>query len=386
MFETWKPQTWGDLATLEYGKGLREYNSTEPVYPVFGTNGQIGWHSSPLWGKAGIVIGRKGAYRGVHYSSKPFFVIDTAFYLKPKTGFDLKWAYYQLKDFDINKIDSGSAIPSTSREAFYAIPVTLPPLATQRKIAAVLSTYDDLVENNTRRIQILEEMAQALYREWFVNFRFPGHETSGMVESEVGPIPEGWRVTPFSQAANFVNGFAFAPHHWKEDGLPIIKIAELKNGVTDKTPRNPGDDVPAKFHIINGDVLFSWSADLDAYIWGHGVGLLNQHLFKVEPTDGITKVFLYFSLKDRMGEFRNRSNGATMKHIKRSALDEVCFAAPAPELVRRFSDNVNPIVEQTLNLASRNNCLRQTRDLLLPKLISGEVDVADLDIAMGETN
>ena len=117
---------WGDIATLEYGKSLRDYAEADGPFRVFGTNGPIGWHTESLCDGPGVVIGRKGAYRGIHYSAKAFFVIDTAFYLKPKAPIDLKWAYYELLKCDINGMDSGSAIPSTSRADFYAIPVCLP--------------------------------------------------------------------------------------------------------------------------------------------------------------------------------------------------------------------------------------------------------------------
>src|ERR1039457_1938966 len=112
----WSPTKWGELATLEYGKAIRDYHDKTDGYPVFGTNGKIGFHDEALCPRPGIIVGRKGAYRGIHYSESAFFVIDTAFYLKPKTPFDLRWAYYQLRNFDINRLDSGSAIPSTRSE------------------------------------------------------------------------------------------------------------------------------------------------------------------------------------------------------------------------------------------------------------------------------
>lgn len=127
MVHEWRKCRWGDLVNLEYGKGLRGYEDSDGPYPVFGTNGPIGKHSVPLCNHPGVIIGRKGAYRGVHYSNRPFFVIDTAFYLEPKEDIDLKWAYYELLTNDINSMDSGSAIPSTSRDAFYSLPVTVPP-------------------------------------------------------------------------------------------------------------------------------------------------------------------------------------------------------------------------------------------------------------------
>ncbi len=139
--EGWKATRWGELATLEYGKSLRGYSGQAGEYPVYGTNGKIGHHSKPLCTHPGIIIGRKGAYRGVHFSSKPFFVIDTAFYLEPRTSVDLRWAYYELLRFDINNLDSGSAIPSTSRDDFYSVPVVPPPFKVQRAFRSLLGPF-----------------------------------------------------------------------------------------------------------------------------------------------------------------------------------------------------------------------------------------------------
>jgi type I restriction enzyme S subunit len=139
--EGWTRKRWGDIATLEYGKSIRDYRESGGKYRVFGTNGPIGFHDQPLCKGAGIVIGRKGAYRGVHYSPDPFFVIDTAFYLQPNVPLDLIWAYFELRQFDINSMDSGSAIPSTSRDDFYGIPVIMPPLAIQEAFGEIVGGW-----------------------------------------------------------------------------------------------------------------------------------------------------------------------------------------------------------------------------------------------------
>jgi len=158
----WRACRWGEIATLEYGKSLRTYGSVKGPFRVFGTNGPIGWHLEPLCDGPGIVIGRKGAYRGVHYSPEPFFVIDTAFYLKPKTNIDLKWAYYELLRLDINNMDSGSAIPSTSREDFYAIPVCLPSLEVLRTYGATLQPVYERKEANEQENGTLAVLRDAL--------------------------------------------------------------------------------------------------------------------------------------------------------------------------------------------------------------------------------
>ena len=166
----WQERRWGDLATLEYGRALRGYDTPEGMFRVFGTNGPIGWHDEALYAHPGVIVGRKGAYRGIHYSAEPFFVIDTAFYLKPKVEMDVRWAYYELLTQDINLMDSGSAIPSTSREEFYSLPVSVPPPSEQRAIAHVLGTLDDKIELNRRMNETLEAMARALFKSWFVDF------------------------------------------------------------------------------------------------------------------------------------------------------------------------------------------------------------------------
>lgn len=144
----WQACRWGDIATLEYGKSLRGYIESQGPFRVYGTNGPIGWHTEALSDGPGVVIGRKGAYRGIHYSPKPFFVIDTAFYLKPKEPIDLKWAYYELLRRDINGMDSGSAIPSTSRADFYAIPVCLPSTHVLKAFGKLTDAMYDRRERN----------------------------------------------------------------------------------------------------------------------------------------------------------------------------------------------------------------------------------------------
>jgi type I restriction enzyme, S subunit len=158
----WSERRWGDIATLEYGKGLRDYRESGGRYRVYGTNGAIGFHDEALCDGAGIIIGRKGAYRGVHYSPEPFFVIDTAFYLKPKSPIDLRWAYYELLRLDINGMDSGSAIPSTSRDDFYGIPVIVPPAEIQNAFGAIVGGWFAKSHANNRESRTLATLRDTL--------------------------------------------------------------------------------------------------------------------------------------------------------------------------------------------------------------------------------
>jgi len=139
--EGWEIKQWKEIAKLEYGKSLKGYRDGEGTIPVFGTNGLIGLTDKTLCNDEGIIIGRKGAYRGVHYSSVPFYVIDTAFYLAPIIQVSKKWAYYEILRFDINGMDSGSAIPSTSRDDFYSLWSILPSPMVQTEFDRIISLF-----------------------------------------------------------------------------------------------------------------------------------------------------------------------------------------------------------------------------------------------------
>lgn len=280
----------------------------------------------------------------------------------------------------VKRIVTGVNVPHISASQIEGYRFRLPPTKTQRDIVRLLCGLDGLIDNNRRRIDALVEMARVIYREWFVHLRFPDHESVELVDSDLGPIPKDWGVAAFSDLAQFINGFAFKPNeHWMDMGLPIVKIKELKSGVTAETPRYSGTDINERYLIDDGDVLFSWSADLDAYVWSGGPALLNQHLFAVRPHE-LSELFLFHSLRSRMKEFRTRSQGTTMKHIQRSALSEVRTVVPDGTIRRRFEESVGPMLELQLNLARQNRVLSETRDLLLPRLLAGELNVSDLDL------
>jgi type I restriction enzyme, S subunit len=406
IHQHWRPLKWGDLATLEYGKGLRGYQEAIAKYPVYGTNGLIGWHDTALCKKPGIIIGRKGAYRGVHLSKTPFFVIDTAFYLNLLSDkVDLIWAYYHLINFDINKIDSGSAIPSTSREAFYQIPVSLPPLSTQHKIAAILSAYDDLIENNTRRIAILEEMVQSLYREWFVHFRFPGHEKKSMVESALGMIPEGWEVKAIGELLKTQIGggwgqeekneeFSLAAYVIRGTDIPLARYVSVEKS-------------PLRYHkksnleprrLQKQDIVFEVSGGSKGQPVGRAL-FVSQQLLDSFDEDVMCASFCKLLRVDReiilpeliyLNLLEIYENGRIEKYQVQSTgiinfkftlfLQSELVVIPHQILQVKFREIVMPLFASIQTLGSKNAKLRQTRDLLLPKLISGEVDVERLEI------
>jgi len=288
---------------------------------------------------------------------------------------DSHYLYYVMlsRDFymQADTVAIGAAQRTISLTALRNMEVELPPMESQHRIATILSRYDSLIENYQKQIKLLEEAAQRLYKEWFVDLRFPGYENTKIVDG----VPEGWEKKPISQLGEYINGFAFKPSDWQESGKPIIKIKEMGNGVSNDTPRNNGERVPVKYLVKAGDLLFSWSATLMVIVWSGEEGWLNQHLFKVTPAKGIGREFLLQSISNTIEEFQNLTTGSTMKHIQRNKLDQVFVNVPDDEIMKLYDHAAEKMRDEILHLSSQIRLLTEARDRLLPKLMSGEIAV-----------
>ena len=286
-----------------------------------------------------------------------------------------KFVFFQLQKQEtigwITNHAIGSTMLNLNKTILSNAPVEIPSLRIQNRIVEILSRYDSLIENYQKQIKLLEEAAQRLYKEWFVDLRFPGHENTKIVDG----VPEGWERKSIGDIGEYLNGFAFKPSDWQELGKPIIKIKEMGNGVTNETPRNSGERVPEKYLIKAGDLLFSWSATLMVIIWSGEEGWLNQHLFKVTPVKGIDREFLLQSISNTIVEFQNLTTGSTMKHIQRNKLNQVFINVPNAEIMKRYADISEKTRSNILSLQSQLRLLTEARDRLLPKLMSGEITV-----------
>lgn len=266
---------------------------------------------------------------------------------------------------------TGSAQPQLPIKNLSKIKLEIPCLKNQKKIADILSAYDDLIENNQKQIKLLEEAAQRLYKEWFVDLHFPGYETTPIIDG----IPQGWKKLSINNIAEYINGYAFKPSDWGEIGKPIIKIKEMGRGVSNDTPRYIGNDIPQKYHIFAGDILFSWSATLSAMIWAGEEGLLNQHIFKVIPYADISREYVFQSIYYSLIQFQNLTTGATMKHIQKEKLNEVFINFPNKDLLNDYIILSEPVREKILILKKQIIKLTEARDRLLSKLMSGKLEV-----------
>ncbi len=358
-------------------------------------------HSEPLCPHPGVIVGRKGAYRGIHYSAKPFFVIDTAFYLKPKIELDLKWAYYKLLTYDINRMDSGSAIPSTSRDSFYSLPVEIPPVEEQVGLAAILSTLDDKIELNRKMNTTLEAMARAIFKSWFVDFdpvrakmqgrpyKFPrpqGGEGVGegwnkdildlfpdsFQDSPLGEIPKGWQLSTIGEEFNLTMGQSPPGDTYNEVGGGM----EFYQGRTDFGFRYPTSRVyctaPTR-RAQAGDTLVSVRAPVGDINLTLRECCIGRGVAAIRHKSG-SRSYTYYSMHFLNESFASfEAEGTVFGSIGKNDFCNIKHASPPKELIDAFEQFAYPLDQMIENNEEQSKKLAAIRDALLPKLMSGKI-------------
>jgi type I restriction enzyme S subunit len=295
---------------------------------------------------------------------------------------------------------SGTTVFGIRQSELRKVTLTLPPFNEQRAIAHILGSLDDKIELSRRMNETLEGMARALFKSWFIEFdpvrakaekRDPGVPrtlvdlfASSFQQSEVGDIPKNWKVVGLDQIGRFLNGLAlqrFPP----QDGrfLPVIKIAQLRTENTSDADKASADLAP-EYVVNDGDVLFSWSGSLECILWAGGQGALNQHLFKV-TSEAYPKWFYFLWIGEHLEEFRHIAAGkaTTMGHIQRGHLSAAKVLIPPAELLNEMSHHFAPLINQIVQLKVASKTLAAIRDALLPKLISGDLRVPDVERIVG---
>jgi len=302
--------------------------------------------------------------------------------------YDNCFVYYLLstKKEHIKSIAGGAATPIVSKSVFSDVFVEVPKLIIQQKVAAILSAYDELIENNLRRIKILEEMGQTIYREWFVKFRFPGHQNIKMVDSPLGKIPEGWEVSALGSLCTLIKEpYREEPHF----SFPLIDLARIpQKTLLASEVGSPKELSTSRIIFSPDDVLFGAIRPyLHKVILAPTNGVTNVSVFVLRSREEINKPFVavLLSMEDSVRWADQYSTGTKMPVIKWDVFQQMKVLIPKKEVIRGFYDVVWPMMQLIKNTFLRNSNLRQTRDFLLPKLISGELDVSELDIKIAET-
>jgi type I restriction enzyme S subunit len=313
--------------------------------------------------------------------------------IRAKDSSNTKYLYACIVCFlpNLLQLASGSTFPNLSYRDLATFKVPTPPIEVQRTIASILTAYDDLIENNSRRIKLLEEMAQRIYREWFVNFRYSGHESVPLLDSELGLAPDRWSVSALSGVtATITRGVS--PKYSEESEDIVLNQRCIRDGRLDLLPaRRHSTQYGEVKKIRFGDILINST----------GVGTLGRvaqvqfepsrltadsHVTIVRPLDSaVTREYLGMSLLFKERELTALGTGSTgQTELSRTAISEVRVLVPPLALQRIFADKVTPARSLAVKLATSTVNLQSARDLLLPRLISGELDVTHLDIELPE--
>lgn len=293
---------------------------------------------------------------------------------------DYEFVYYSLKNdyTTLASLANGGAQQNLNAQIIKDYVLQMPSLADQRRIASILSSLDRKIELSNKINADLEEMAQAIFKNWFVDFE--PFKNGKFVDSELGMIPEGWKVGRLTEIASYMNGLAmqkFPPEN-NEDSLPVLKIKELGQGFCGTDSDRCSCNIKDECRIHDGDVIFSWSGTLLVDVWCGGDCGLNQHLFKVTSND-YPKWFYYYWTKHHLQEFIHiaKDKAVTMGHIKRGHLEEAMVAIPDNDSMEKAHELFEPILSKMISLRLESSRLSSLRDTLLPRLMSGEIEVPE---------
>ena len=309
---------------------------------------------------------------------------DVIVFKPNKNKIDPKFLYYQLSkdeffDFMMSGAN-GTKMPRGNKNAIPTFRLNLPPLPTQKRIATILSAYDDLIENNLKRIKLLEEIAQRTYEEWFVKFRFNGEH---LPVAEATGLPVGWKYESFNNIVEIISGFPFKSGDYVQDGkFKIVTIKNVQDGyfvteTTDSLLEIP-NKVKAEQVLHTSDIIVSLTGNVGRICLVYGDNyLLNQRVAKVIPLDEYSKAYVYFLLRSKamITSLENLSNGAAQQNLSPINMGNMKVNIPEKKMIMKFGELANSIIDLISTLNLENQKLKQSRDILLPRLMSGTINV-----------
>ncbi|MCA1566215.1 MAG: restriction endonuclease subunit S [Acidobacteria bacterium] len=379
---SWDKFDFKNFITLQRGFDLTRDSMKGGEYPVVGSNSIIGYHTEFKQKPPGVITGRSGSLGDVQFIDVPYWPHNTALWVKDFKGNDPKFVHYKLKTLDLARFNGGGAVPTLNRNNLDNLIVRIPPPPEQNRIASILSAYDDLIENNLKRIVLLEEAARQLYKEWFVGLRFPGHEHTRIVDG----VPDGWSEGAVGNLVKVQSGYAFKSRDWLSEGNPVIKIKNIDNNTLDINDcQCVSDEVTenaAKFQLKGGDFLIAMTG---ATIGKVGIMprtqkryYLNQRVGILRPTlepNPISFLFTFFNTENAQSQVLNFAAGAAQPNISPGQIESIKFLLPTESLLTTFIESCQPLFDQRLVLLEQNEKLKQARDLLLPRLMNGDITV-----------
>ena len=385
MMSEWKEYKLGDLVTFQRGHDLPRTEMIEGIFPVAGSNSIIGFHNKFTTKSPGITIGRSGNIGNPQLHKTDFWAHNTVLYVKEFKKVDPGYFYYLLKTLDFTQLNSGSAVPSLNRNFIHPFVVSIPEsIKTQTAIAEILSSLDDKIELNNNINKELENLAQTLFKQWFIDFEFPNengepYQSSGgeMVESELGRIPKGWSSKTLKDEFNLNMGQSPKGDTYNLSGDGMVFFQGRSDfGFRFPSVRmytNDPKKIAQKFETLMsvrapvGDINMA----IEKCCIGRGVGAISH-------PDSLFS-YTYHKMFFIQPELKTYDNeGTVFGSINKVTLGNIKTIVPDLNIAKKFDELIKCKDELVFNLSKENQELSNLRDTLLPKLISGELNVKDL--------
>jgi type I restriction enzyme S subunit len=385
----WTEYKLSELMQIKYGKDHKHL--ADGTFPLYGSGGIMRYVEKPLYSEASILIPRKGTLSNLFYLDKPFWSVDTMFYSIINRQLALpKYLYYTLKTFDLASLNVGSAVPSLTTEVLNDVLVSVPNIDTQTAIAEILSSLDDKIELNNKINHELENLAQTLFKQWFIDFEFPNengepYKSSGgeMVESELGEIPKGWVVKRLKEILTIKRGGSPRPiqDFIAKNGLPWVKISDataIKSPFLFSTKEFIKPEGLKKTVLMKkGSLVLSNSATPGLPIFLELDACIHDGWLHFQDIQNLTYNFLYLFFLTIREDLIGQGNGSIFVNLKTDILKEYRTSIPDANLISKFEDVIAPIFQSIKENSKEIIELTTLRDLILPKLISGELEVSE---------
>lgn len=363
---------------------LFKWSSGKPIVPtngpipIYGSNGIIGYTGEKKYHNK-IILGRVGAYCGsVAYCPDDFNATDNTLITScDEEKIDYCFAYYLLKQYKLNGFAGGSAQPLITQGLLNHLKCDIPALNIQKKIVEILSAYDNLIENNNKRIKILEQMAENLYKEWFVRFRFPGHETTPLENG----IPKGWSFAPFSQNADVMSGGTPStdnPNYY-DGSIPFFTPKDCDDSFfVFETITNITEDglnhCNSQLYPENTIAITARGTVGNVALFAYPMAM-NQSCFALKSDKLNNQFYLFFAIKNEVLKLKKMANGGVFDTIVVKSFDHIPLTIPSEDVLKKFERLITPIMKAIREIQISSNNLIKQRDLLLPRLMSGKLAV-----------
>jgi len=386
--KNWREFKLSQIANMAYGKMPPEGIKVDKGYPIF-TGYRIAGYSSKYTHKDSmlIVVARGvGGTGDVKISPIKSWITNLSIILDVNNNFaDKKFLCELLGLASLkNKLDTGSAQSQITINSLQPFKINLPPLPTQQKIARILSAYDELIENNLQRIKLLEEMAQITYEQWFVRMKFPGHETT-QIDAETG-LPEGWSKKTCFEVMDVLSGGTpktTMEEYWNGE-IKFFTPKDASNGVyteeTEKTITQLGLDKCNSKLYPKDTVFITARGTVGKLNLASEPMVVNQSCYALRAKEGLTQYFLYCSLSKTIDAFKGAATGGVFDTIVVDTFKYLPFVKPAPPIIDEFNLIVTPLFLSIQNLLGQNQLLKEARDILLPRLMTGMIDVDTIQL------